>query len=83
MFTNHSCNPTSFDNSYDGCTSESISAQNIKKGEEITCNYTLEHYDDGLLPYNDNESSSDNKYEDEMFECGSKNFRGLILGFKI
>jgi len=84
MFMNHSCDPNMIETAYDSCNGESIATRLIRKGEEITCNYNLEHYDDSLLPYDSDsdDSSSDDESEDETCECGSKNCWGPMTGFK-
>ena len=68
MLMNHSCDPNVVD--YPPCSEsgEGYAACDIKKGEELTCDYTFQYYDEGPLF--------------EVCKCGASNCRGSMMGFK-
>lgn len=68
MLMNHSCNPSVSDDSHDACRGEGYASRNIKKGEELTYDYTLQYYNKG--PFF------------EKCLCRSSDCRGHMMGFK-
>jgi hypothetical protein len=67
MLMNHSCNPTTIDDSHDD-DHVCVATRDIKKGDELTANYALEFYDRGCLI--------------KKCLCGSSNCLGQMMGFK-
>lgn len=68
MLLNHSCNPNVVDSSHKEPEGEAIAARDIRKGEELTYDYTHQYYDRNL----------------HSFEClcESHNCRRFITGFQ-
>ena len=68
MFVNHSCDPNVVDSSHKEPEGEGIAARDIKKGEELTYDYTHQYYDRNL----------------HSFEClcGVDNCRKFVTGFQ-
>ena len=68
MLMNHSCDPNAID--YPQCHDKGMSyaLRNVKKGEELTCDYCLQFYDEG--PFFD------------KCCCGASSCRGSMMGFK-
>ena len=68
MLMNHSCDPNVVD--YPPCSErgEGYAARDIQKGEELSCDYTFQYYDEGPLF--------------EVCKCGASNCRGSMMGFK-
>jgi SET domain-containing protein len=62
-FINHSCNPTTYVKTING-TRKVLAIRDIKKGEEITYDYSINGYNEGSF----------NCY------CGSENCRGVYQG---
>ncbi|CAB9503109.1 PostSET [Seminavis robusta] len=67
MLMNHSCEPTCHPSSFDWINGEGIATRDIKKGEQLTCDYTLFDYDEDGLTFQCN--------------CGAKKCRGKRIGF--
>jgi len=67
MLLNHSCDPNVIDSSHKEPEGEAIAARDIKRGEELTYDYTHQYYDKTL----------------HSFEClcGASNCRKLVTGF--
>lgn len=67
MLLNHSCDPNVVDSSHKEPEGEAIAARDIKKGEELTYDYTHQYYDKDL----------------HSFEClcGAANCRTFVTGF--
>ena len=68
MLINHSCDPNVRDDSHDAAKGEAYAARDIKRGEELSYDYTYQYYDHG--PFF------------EKCLCGAANCRGSMMGFK-
>ncbi|CAB9506053.1 Histone-lysine N-methyltransferase [Seminavis robusta] len=68
MLINHSCDPNIVDDSHNESSGEAYAARDIRKGEELTYDYTFQYYDHG--PFF------------EKCCCGSDKCRGQMMGFK-
>lgn len=68
MLINHSCDPNLRDDSHDSARGEAFATRDIKKGEQLTYDYTYQYYDHG--PFF------------EKCLCGAERCRGSMTGFK-
>jgi len=68
MLINHSCDPNVRDDSHDAARGEAYATRDIKKGEELCYDYTLQYYNHG--PFF------------EKCLCGTACCRGKMMGFK-
>jgi hypothetical protein len=70
-YINHSCNPNSYTKTIKGVR-KVFAMENIKKGEEITYDYSINGYNDGTFQCNCGSENCRKRYQGNFFKLPKK-----------